>query len=351
MTDPIPPHRLGFRRAVAALALTAALGACGSTGPGGAGPGQTSTPGQGSAPGRQATTTTAAGEEAAGSPLDQLFGDGSAANRAIEDKVAACMRGRGWQYTPAPNLGGAVGIGVVTTSANDPAFIERYGYGISTQPPVESAGADEPENPNAKYLNSLSEADQKRYARDLSGDDLAGSGGNDSPVAFTIDPSSCYGQAQKEVAKDHPELTDAFTTRFGELLKATRDDPRMVAANARWSACMARSKFTYANVEDVYADLQARADKLQGVPGAAAGGGEPRAIQLPGSGNAGPAGPTTTLSPGDQERLTRLQAEERAIAKADVACRKDTVDPVRRTLDSEIADKLRSEFPGLGGGR
>lgn len=89
MSRPQPrrPHHL----ALAALGLTVVLGACGgSTGSG-----------------SSATTADASGGEGTGTPLEQLFSNTSASQGAVEDAVAACMRDRGWQYTPNRSSFGA----------------------------------------------------------------------------------------------------------------------------------------------------------------------------------------------------------------------------------------------------
>lgn len=334
------------RLALAALGLTVVLGACGGS----------------SGSGSTATTAGASDGEGTGTPLEQLFSTTSASQGVVEDAIAACMRDRGWQYTPnRSSFGGVVSFG----GDGDPTFREQYGYGISTQPPPEAfgfpTGQDQPKDPNAAYLESLSTDDQARFNKDLFGSlsEVSADGDQGAVVAATpveMDPNSCMAKAQAEAAKTHPELSQEFGKRLGELMQAQDSDPRMQDAMTKWSACMAKANFTYAKVDEVFEDLSARAGELLGTSGpgggltptGASGGG---LVISSGGGVAPGASPSTTLSASDQAALAKLQDEERAIAKADAACREDTLTDVRATLEQEVVDKLRSEFPGVGSGK
>ncbi len=322
---PRHPRRLGASAGLLGVVLVAA--ACGGTSAG---------TGSGAAGGT--------GSESAGSPIEQLFGNASASQRALEDQVAACMRERGWQYTPNTAMFEQGEIAGDPTS--DPAFVEQYGYGISTQPPPDAFGAtviDADKDPNSAYLQGLSAEDQQRYFDDLWGGQISANGGDATgavAVSAEIDPNSCQSKASAAIAEDHPEMSDAFSKRFGELAEAMEQDPKMAAATEKWSDCMAKADFTYAGVDEVYEDLQRRVSELYPSEGAPIGPDQNAA-----------SGAAATLPAADQERLDKLQRDERAIAKADRACRIDTIDKVRPQLEQELVEKLRSEFPGIGGGK
>lgn len=355
MYRPNPRPRRSHRLALAALGLTVVLGACGGSAASGSSDGKTTktTDAKGDSP---------SGAEGTGTPLEQLFSNTNASQGAIEDTIAACMRERGWQYTPNQST---MSQGISTGTLRDPKFVEQYGYGLSTQPPPEAfgvpSGADQPKDPNSTYLESLSDADKQRYDKDLFGAmNVTPTGANSDEggaVAATpveMDPNSCMAKAQADAAKTHPELSQEFGKRLGELTQGIESDPRMKDAMTKWSACMARSNFVYERPDQVFTELSERANKLfgaggQGPVGTPSGGG--LIVSTNGGGPAQGASPATTLSPSDQAALSKLQDEERATAKADMACQKDTIDKVRPELEQEVVDKLRSEFPGIGSGK
>lgn len=294
-------------------------------------------------------------KESVGSPLDQLFGDPAKVQRATEDAIATCMRARGWDYTPNTANAGPM-IGGVADTFNDPKFREKYGYGISTQPPPEAYGTMPTANagtkdPNTTYREKLSAREQAQYDKDLIGDPVGSEpGSSGGAISFGgPDDKSCSGQAMKEVSKRYPELSTEFSERLGALLRDLDNDPAMKAALKEWSACISKQSFTYASIDELMADLQKRANEIFGIDTPS---GVPMAIGIGGVGSesAGYA-PTTSMSADAQARLRALQREERALATADYPCRVNTVDKVRPKLELRIADKLRSEFPGLGGAR
>lgn len=332
MTTSTPPRSRARRLAAVALGLTVVLGACG-----------------GSAATGSKTTDAGSNPDAGktGSPLEQLLAGSTAGMRAMEDEIASCMRSRGWEYTP--NTAG-LSRGMTSMGAMDAGFRDEYGYGISTQPPVEALGGTVmggDDDPNAKYANTLSEADRDRYYKDLFGGGLVADAGTDGGTAvvteFEADPNACTTKAQAAVAAKYPEMGDAFSKRLGELFADMEDHPTMQAATKAWSACMAKANYTYDDQQAIFEDLARRSGEILGTGGDGAGGdgGAVAGVMV--------GGPTPSLSAADQERLTRLQTEERAIAKADAACAADTIDKARPELEKEIADKLRSEFPGVGG--
>lgn len=332
----LPPSRSrarAARLAAAALGLTVVLGACGS----------------GASSSTSSTTSPSGDGSSTGTPLEQLLTGNGASQRALEDAIAACMRERGWQYTPNTTTN----TPTPSVSTDSEAFRRQYGYGISTQPPMEAfglvgsttGGADDP---NGKYLASLSDADKARYQKDLYGDivvgvpaDGTGGGAVAASPADGPGPDTCAGRAEASVAKEFPEMSREFSTRLTELMTGMADDPTMKTAMTAWSTCMAKANFTYASVDEVYQDLQKRAGDIFGSGGGPAADG---AVMVGG-------GPTASLSPSDQDRLAKLQADELAIAKADDACAVDTIDKVRPELERQVVDKLRSEFPGVGSGK
>lgn len=330
--------RVGF--GVIAFAVTTTLAACGS-------PSSTAS-----------VTTSADGASGTGSPLADLFSASGASQRAMEDGIAACMRSRGWQYTPNAALAPVTVFG----GAGDPKFREQYGYGISTQPPAGSlvggaggavsVSGSAADDPNAEYIKTLSEADRARYDKDLFGAPAAGASaadGSAQPIQIggpDADPNTCLSQAQQAVAKTHPEMSDAYNKRVGELTSSMTKDPKMAAALTRWSQCMARSRWVYPTQEAAFADLQTRYDQILGIHSPT-----PGAVPQSEVVDFGTTPTTVALNPDQQAKVAKLQVEEKAIAKADAACETEHLAKVRRDLEQDVVAKIRSEFPGIGGGK
>ncbi len=290
-------------------------------------------------------------QDGSGSPLESLFGFDENSQRLVEDAVASCMRDRGWEYTPRP----PADFSALDAQFGGDDFVAEYGYGISTDPPMDgfvaSTGVGN-DDPNDAYRKTLSETDQQRYFADLYGsattDDAAGSVSVDVGAGGAmgeLDPNACVTIAQEAAAKENPALGAEFGKRLGELMGRLEDDPRAIEAGKKWSTCMAEAGFVYEGQGDVFSDLMQRNSEIRGTDQPAVGGGGGATVVV-----GGQPGSTVPLSAGDAERLSKLQDEERAIAKADAACADEHLAGVREQLELEVYETLQSEFPGLGEG-
>jgi hypothetical protein len=266
------------------------------------------------------------------SPLDALFGslDQTDLQRRTEERVAVCMREKGWQYTP--NL--AATVRIEAPDPSDATFRARYGYGIvenlAMDAPTTPAAAD----PNAAYLASLSEAERSRYQEDLVGT-LDETEGQES--VSLGGPAGCIGTAFTEAATQtagDPKILERLTALNDQIT----NDPRMVAATEKWSACMRNAGFTYRTPEAIFEDLLTRVSEARGI-------GAPEPIKTT---EVDPAPPTTTAEAGAE--LAALGREEVAIAKADHECQAAGLAQVRRTIEAEVVQQLTTEFPDLGKG-
>lgn len=310
----------------------------------------------GSAGGEQASSskddnagTADTEQDGTGSPLESLFGFDENSQRLVEDAVASCMRDRGWEYTPRP----PADFTALDAQFGGDDFVADYGYGISTDPPMEGfvASTGVGVDANDAYIKTLSEADQQRYYGDLYGGvSTDGAVGSVSAVGAggamgELDPNACTMVAQETAAKENPALGAEFAKRLGELMGRLEDDPRAIDAESKWSGCMADAGFVYQHQNDVFTDLMQRNSEIRGTEQAAAGAGGGATVVV-----GGQPGSTVPLSPADAERLKKLQDEERAIAKADNACAAQHLAGVREELELEVYETLQSEFPGLGEG-
>ena len=112
---------------------------------------------------------------------------------------------------------------------------------------------------------------------------------------------------------------------------------------------MAAADYPYESQQEVFSDLSQRYSQITGDDRPVPGGADDERVIVMGGG-AMLDGEELDLSPADEERLARLQADEIAIARADLACTGEHLADVRLALEQDVADVLGSEFPGLGAG-
>ena len=174
--------------AVAALALTV-LGACGSS----------------------------SAESASGArSIEDLFdpADFAARETKVQAEVAACMKTKGWDYTPMDLSTG--GFAVAMGGPVSPEDRATKGYGISTGEFAQTVDATSLDDPNAQYIESLSESDREAYQYDLYGEmpEPTGDGGGGTFViaAGDEDPftgnTGCFAEAQRSIPQEGPDFAE-----------------------------------------------------------------------------------------------------------------------------------------------
>ena len=301
------------------------------------------------------------------SPLEGVLGGPEKfkdQERKIEAAVTACMRSKGWQYAAPP----ANAVMTMSFGNLGDDFRERYGYGLSTRPPIENASPDTNTDPNQAYLASLSEADKAQWTEDLYGKqdlkpnaagDTGTGGGGGAPAAGGMVAvaggaiGGCFGEAQTKVQQNDPSTSKAVIDRVQQLQSSMQHDPRMIDAQQKWSACMKTAGFTYAKQEEIFTDLLGRMNKITG-NGNGNGDGNSNGAPAPPVGAISGAvfvqngGPTATTTPAQGTAMATLQHDEIAIAKADHACDVKYLSKVREALERATADQLQAEFPELG---
>ena len=228
----------------------------------------------------------------------------------VEANIATCMTAAGFEYIPIDPVTFREGMSSLSSvpALSDEEFVAQYGYGFTTLPPTQRFRAGEE---NEAFFNDLSAADQVAYERTLWGDntqatfvymleneDFEGAGG-------------CTKTAIEEVFTEE-QLDPNFQNPFDILVE---QDPRYVAAVGEWSACMSEAGYDYESPEDAEDELLERFDDLTK-------GADP-----------------TTLTESDAEALVDLQAEERAIALADLACAQEFLIPVEEQVERDISGR------------
>ena len=200
-------------------------------------------------------------------PIDRLWEgawgdydqeDADAEQLRIEELVAECMVGEGFEYTPVDYSG--AGWAVAEPVGDDGEelqwgtldFAKKYGYGQTTNPwgdgePVEEGG-EQWVDPNAEYTASMTDTERMAYEAALYGvqpdfqTDEEWENWNPS-----WEEQGCYGYASHEVYGDRmwggeTEETNEWADLEAEMeamYAALESDSRVTEAVADWSACMA----------------------------------------------------------------------------------------------------------------
>ncbi|MCZ7528280.1 MAG: hypothetical protein M5U14_19065 [Acidimicrobiia bacterium] len=162
-----------------------------------------------------------------------------------------CMEAKGWKYWPRPPVtlpaSAASSDGDLT---HDEGYVRQHGYGITLSPAP--AGEDLPD-PNASYLDTLTEQERRQYGRDWLGT---------TEDFETGSPSGCANEARQEVfgSLSETEVTGGQEL-VNELDDRVRADPRIVEATQEWSRCMTGHGYDLSTPQQARAHVQERAEQ------------------------------------------------------------------------------------------
>jgi hypothetical protein len=227
----------------------------------------------------------------------------------VEGVIRDCMKAQGFDYIPVDPL---VQERALTGKAmTEEEFIKQFGDGVSTlfDRGLGQADAD----PNDRIRRNLSTADGAAYDRALGGDNPAVTFAEAVDSGDFSELGGCAKQAS-EAEFGGAVVVTALIGKLDELDEAIVQDQRMVRAVEKWSACLAKKGFEYAEPDDIEEDLTERFQAIVGsdVP--------------PGA---------TTAPPDisyDRAALAELQREEVRIGAVDRECEKRELDPVERVV-------------------
>ena len=230
----------------------------------------------------------------------------------VEGEIRDCMQAQGFEYIPVDPL---VQERALTGKAmTEEEFIKQFGDGVSTL--FDRGLGSGQTDPNERIRKSLSEADGKAFDRALGGDNPAMTFGEAVDSGDFSQLGGCAKQAS-EAEFGGAAVVTALLGKLDELDEAIVQDQRMVRAAEKWSACVAKSGFEYAEPDDIEEDLT---ERFQAIVGSDV-----------------PAGATT--APGglsyDRAALAALQREEVKIGAADLECENREIDPVERVVRPE----------------
>lgn len=232
--------------------------------------------------------------------------------RQLEQSLAQCMKKEGFEYTPET---AAIPSDALDGGAsNRKAFVEKYGYGIST---LAQSASTSVKNANQAYIAKLSAADRHSYYQTLLGFDPEKNASAAPSNGF--DPKSCVGKTTTAIFGNVLSV-QALLTKYNDLEKRINADTSVVRAMRDWSGCMKKSGYTYAKDADVPTAFSKKLSALKTAPsGPAQLLGAPQVIDTPG--------------------LKKLQKEELATAKADWECSTKHLG-----ARDKVAKQLRKDF-------
>ncbi len=237
---------------------------------------------------------------------------------AVEGHISACMAEAGFEYIAADY--NTVRRGMTSDKSlpglSEKQYFEQYGYGISTLytglPPQLAETATPAQiglgKRNVQIFQNLSPADQVAYNHTLLGENT----NTTFAVAIEIEDLSrtggCTRTAIEQVFKPE-QLNVTYLNPKDTLIE---QDPRMVAAIAKFGECMRSAGFDYNHEKEIEPDLRSRLDAItEGIP-------------------------LESLSAEAKTALAELQGYERALAVVALDCEVRILEPVEDQVEREL---------------
>lgn len=224
--------------------------------------------------------------------------------------IATCMAQAGFEYVPVDvqTIDAAQKRVRTEPGYTRKTFKEKWGLAVTTRFdfPVRTTGLG-PQN--VRIMNSLGKADREAYSRTLWGENP------DKDFVFTLDEedfSETGGCTREAVAQVFtPEQLKGTYVNPKDVL--VDSDPRILEARLNWSRCMRGHGYDYQEDQDeIIEEYGDRLDEL-------AEGEDP-----------------TTLTGERADALRKLQAEEIAVALADLDCQMKHTDAITRKVEIEV---------------
>ncbi len=200
-----------------------------------------------------------------------------AEQRVANEKIVACMAAQGFEYIPENpedyiSFDAASPDGIAYDSRE---WVEKYGFGVTTQRwPQEALGPDlvgyddeqvgqEYVDPNAEYVESLSEPEREAFYAALYGDDpgyewdesLSEEENQEAVDAYYLDyePTGCQNEAynsgdQAKISQFYQEFGDELNSLYEQI----QQDPRYVEAQDAVKSCVEDKGLTYLGDDQIY---------------------------------------------------------------------------------------------------
>ena len=178
-----------------------------------------------------------------------------AERQAEEEMLAACMAEQGFHYyiiVHPPDFS----VQVATPPAGFPAeesreWFEQFGFGISTDP-YSWQQFENPDgefvDPNQEQLDAMSEAEREAWYEALWGPPMEGE--------WDWSQAGCSGRVQQVLRPATPDQFQALQDEMWQLGDQISSDPRIIALNSEWTACMAvAGEPGYSTIDAIYPQL------------------------------------------------------------------------------------------------
>jgi hypothetical protein len=244
----------------------------------------------------------------------------------VEASIRDCMKAQGFDYIPIDPYAERAAL-TGSSRLSDEDFLKQFGYGISTLWGRGNPAAD----PNFRFRSGLPPADRRAYDRALWGENK-GATFTEAVDSGNFDKlGGCTRKATQAVFGGAQVLTQ-LTRRLDLMEEQMLEDQRMVRAIEKWSECITRRGYRYEEPEAIDEDLFERMEALVG--------------PLPSQFATGPA-PGETAPSFDRAALAELQREEVAIARADLACEVEHIEPVEEAVAKEYQSRFRDQNRAL----
>jgi len=234
---------------------------------------------------------------------------------AIENSTHACMTAQGFRYAKFDWLAKEAENRARTPLISDEEYMTANGYGFADNLDAPEVIESNIVDPNDAIRDSLTQAELD---------------------AWWEQENECVDQAQREVMR-HGVVRWALWDDLQRVREAVDADPRVAAALADWSSCMAGQGHPYASRDEIFAYLGRFSGPLRD-----------RLRELGGPDN---------IDPAYQADLDKLHAIEVEIARADLECREPLeqvqyeveVEHQQRYLDDnqDRLALLREELPTM----
>ena len=237
---------------------------------------------------------------------------------AVEAHIAECMNDAGFEYIAVDYK--TVRKGMVADKSlpglSESQYFKKYGFGISTLYtglPPQLAEATTPAKiglgeRNVEIFKNLSPADQVAYNHTLFGENTDAT----FAVAIETEDFSRTGGCTRAAIEQVFTPEQLNTTYLNPKDALIEQDPRMVAALAKFADCLRAEGFDYNYEREVEPDLKKR---LYAITGGA---------------------PVESLSADARAALTELQGYERALGVVVLKCESKFLDPVEDQVEREL---------------
>ena len=154
--------------------------------------------------------------------------------------LATCMKEKGFDYIPNVSPESTANLAAGDDwKPDDRSWVAQNGYGMFRAFEQMTTPTQADPDPNATYLESLSETERRAWEDALYGA-LAS---EDAPQEYDPTKAGCMGEALQQAGADSDEFADlceAATALQQEMTSA----PEAKQADSEWSACMATAGYS-----------------------------------------------------------------------------------------------------------